>query len=228
MDIARRLAQVREKIAAACTRSGRHADEVTLVAVSKTMPAHLVDEAVKAGATDVGENRVQEARDKFAQLALPSRRHLIGTLQSNKAKLAVELFDVIQTIDSVALAGTVDRHAGASGRVIDVFIQVNVGNEPQKGGVSPVDAEPLVRAVGEMPNLRLRGLMAIPPHEEDEAAVRGHFRRLRGLRDEFVERGVVERLPDLSMGMTEDFELAIEEGATLVRVGRAIFGERQR
>lgn len=227
MSVADRLASVRARVDAACARSGRASGEITLVAVSKTMPAALVDEAIAAGAEDIGENRVQEAREKFAELRHPVRKHLIGALQSNKAKVAVGLFDVIHTIDSLALAETVNRHAAHAARTIDVFIQINVGEEPQKRGVPPADAEALMRDVSQLSNLRLRGLMAIPPHETEESSVRHHFRVLRGLRDGAVGRSVVPELPHLSMGMTEDFEMAIEEGATVIRVGRAIFGERQ-
>lgn len=227
MTVASRLAVVRERIAAACARSGRAPEEVTLVAVSKTMTAELIDEALAAGAEHIGENRVQEARDKFPLLTHPARRHLIGTLQSNKAKLAVQLFDVIQTIDSIALAQAVSRYAANEGREIDILVQVNVGEEPQKSGVSPAETGPLVEAVSGLPNLRLRGLMAIPPHDQDEWLLRHHFRVLRGLR-ETIQRESSDRLPELSMGMTDDFEIAIEEGATIVRVGRAIFGERQK
>jgi pyridoxal phosphate enzyme (YggS family) len=209
------LLAVERRIAEACARAGRRRDEVTLVAVSKTKPAAMIDEAIAAGVTEVGENRVQEARDKKPLVRGSARWHLIGHLQSNKAKDAVRLFDVIQTIDSVELAEKVARAAASAGKVQEVLIEVNIGNEPQKSGAAPADVERLARGLGSIDALRLRGLMAIPPAED----ARRWFRDLRALRD-------AAGLTELSMGMTEDFETAIEEGATIIRVGRAIFGER--
>jgi pyridoxal phosphate enzyme (YggS family) len=221
------LAAVRARIAAACARAGRSVDEVTLVAVTKTFPASYAEEAIAAGVTDIGENRVQEAREKkplvFSGAQAPSpaspvRWHLIGHLQSNKAKDAIELFDVIQSVDSLALAEKIARAADNQRKRQDVLLQVNIGDETQKGGVPKAEAAALARAVADLPSLRLLGLMAIPPvGTADES--RSYFRELRALRDEL---GVEH----LSMGMTEDFEIAIEEGATIVRVGRAIFGSR--
>jgi len=209
------LLAVERRIADACARAGRRRDEVTLVGVSKTKPAAMIDEAIAAGVTEVGENRVQDARDKKPVVRGSARWHLIGHLQANKAKDAVRLFDAIQTIDSVELAEKVARAAASAGKVQEVLIEVNIGNEPQKSGAAPADVERLARSVGSIDALRLRGLMAIPPAED----ARRWFRELRALRD-------AAGLPELSMGMTEDFETAIEEGATIIRVGRAIFGER--
>ena len=185
------------------------------MAVSKTKPAAMLDEAIAAGVAELGENRVQEARDKKPLVRGSARWHLIGHLQSNKAKDAVRLFDVIQTIDSVELAEKVARAAAAAGKVQDVLLEVNIGNEPQKSGAAPAEVESLAAGVRKLDALHLRGLMAIPPAED----VRRCFRELRALRD-------AVGLPELSMGMTDDFEMAIEEGATIIRVGRAIFGER--
>jgi pyridoxal phosphate enzyme (YggS family) len=209
------LAAVERRIAEACARAGRRREEVTLVAVSKTKPAEMVEEAIAAGVTEVGENRVQEARDKKAMVRGSARWHLIGHLQSNKAKDAVRLFDVIQTIDSLELAEKVARAAAAAGKVQDVLLEVNIGKEPQKSGATPAEVAALAKDVAALDALRLRGLMAIPPHDD----ARRWFRELRALRDQLG-------LAELSMGMTDDFELAIEEGATIIRVGRAIFGER--
>ena len=206
------------RILAACQRAGRARTEVTLVAVSKTFPAGDVSAAIAAGMTDVGENKVQEARDKRPVVEPKARWHLIGHLQSNKARDAVRLFDVIQTIDSLALATKVARAADNEGKRQEVLLQVNIGREPQKSGVDPDDAETLARSISAMPSLRLLGVMAIPPAGEPEQS-RPYFRRLRALRD-----GI--GLRELSMGMTDDFEAAIEEGATIIRVGRAIFGSR--
>lgn len=189
-----------------------------LVAVTKTFPASDVDHAIAAGMTDVGENKVQEARDKKSSVTGSARWHLIGHLQSNKAKDAVRLFDVIQTIDSIELAERVARFAEGEGKRQEVLVQVNVGDEAQKSGAEIADVPSLVRRISELPSLHLAGLMAIPPLGEAEA-MRPYFRSLRALRDDLG-------LQELSMGMTDDFEVAIEEGATMIRVGRAIFGAR--
>lgn len=218
MTIPDNLAAVEQRIRAACARAGRSRGQVTLVAVSKTFPASYVDEVIAAGATDIGENRVQEARDKKPQVRGAARWHLIGHLQSNKARDAVRLFDVIETVDSVELAGKLARAAEAAGKVQDVLLEVNIGNEPQKSGVTLADLEALTRQVRALAPLRLLGLMSIPPHGTPEET-RAHFQRLRMLCDSLG-------LQHLSMGMTEDFEAAIEEGSTIVRIGRAIFGER--
>lgn len=212
------FAAVDERVRAACQRAGRDRKEVTLVAVTKTFPAEAVTAAIAAGATDVGENKVQEARDKKPLARGSARWHLIGHLQSNKAKDAVRIFDVIQTIDSVSLAEKVGKAAVAAGKHVDVMLEVNIGREPQKAGVDPAEAASLAKEVSRIENLTLTGLMTIPP-VGDEASSRKYFRELRALRDTLG-------LKELSMGMTDDFEVAIEEGATIVRVGRAIFGSR--
>lgn len=217
-EIRANVTALEARIAAACARSGRSRGDVQLVAVTKTFPASDVAHAIAAGMTDVGENKVQEARDKRPSVAGSARWHLIGHLQSNKAKDAVRLFDVIQTIDSVDLAERVARVAESEGKRQEVLVQVNVGGEEQKSGAEPADVPSLVRGIAALPSLHLSGLMAIPPFLEAEA-MRPYFRTLRALRDDLG-------LPELSMGMTDDFEVAIEEGATIIRVGRAIFGAR--
>lgn len=222
--IRERLAVVRRRIEAAAERSGRAASSVTLVAVSKTVPVDAIREAVAAGAGILGENRVQEARDKVAALAGAAQWHLIGHLQTNKVKLAVGLFDRIHSLDSIRLAHELDRHAGEARRRMRCLVQVNVGGEAQKDGASEEEVRPLLEAARRLPHILVEGLMVIPPFLSDPEAVRPFFRRLRVLRDELARDGVP--LPDLSMGMTHDFEVAIEEGATLVRVGTAIFGPR--
>lgn len=223
-EIHERLEAVRRRIAAAAERSGRQGSAVTLVAVSKTMPVETVREAIAAGATILGENRVQEARDKIAALGGAAEWHLIGHLQTNKAKLAVGLFDRIHSLDSIRLAQELERHAAEAGRRIRCLIEVNVGGEEQKDGASEDAIRPLLEAANRMPHMVVEGLMAIPPFLSDPEAVRPYFRGLRVLRDTLAREGF--SLPDLSMGMTNDFEVAIEEGATLVRVGTAIFGPR--
>jgi pyridoxal phosphate enzyme (YggS family) len=217
-EIAANLALLEERIAAACRRAGRDRAEVRLVAVTKTFPATDVDAAIAAGMTDVGENKVQETREKRPSVQGTVRWHLIGHLQSNKAKDAVQLYDVIQTIDSASLAERVARAAETAGKTQDVLVQVNVGREPQKSGVTPEETPALAKVIAAMPSLHLAGLMTIPPVGEAEE-MRPYFRELRAMRDDLGLR-------ELSMGMSDDFEIAIEEGATIVRVGRAIFGTR--
>jgi PLP dependent protein len=217
-EIRANVTALEARIAAACARVSRPRSDVKLIAVTKTFPAADVAHAIAAGMTDVGENKVQEARDKRPSVAGSARWHLIGHLQSNKAKDAVRLFDVIQTIDSADLAERVARVAESEGKRQEVLVQVNVGGEEQKSGAELADIPALVKQIAALPSLHLSGLMAIPPFLEAEA-MRPYFRTLRALRDDLG-------LPELSMGMTDDFEVAIEEGATIIRVGRAIFGAR--
>ena len=216
-EIRKNYAAVEARIRSACARANRH-DRVTLIAVSKTFPAEAISAAIEAGARDIGENRVQEARDKKPLVPEPARWHLIGHLQSNKAKDAVRLFDVIQTIDAVSLAEKVGKAAAAAGKIQEVLLEINIGREAQKVGADPAEVEQLARAVRQIDALSLTGLMTIPP-VADERGTRAYFGEMRALRD-------ATGLQHLSMGMTDDFEMAIEEGATMVRVGRAIFGSR--
>ena len=217
-EIRSNLQAVDQRVDEACRRAGRSRADVTLVAVTKTFPADAVAAAIAAGATDVGENRVQEARDKKPLVSSPARWHLVGHLQSNKAKDAVRLFDVIHSIDSSSLAGKVAAAAAAIGKKQTVLIEVNIGREEQKSGVLPEDVPALCGEVGALASLDLAGLMAIPPQGEPQAT-RRWFRDLKRMRDDCG-------LAQLSMGMTDDFEVAVEEGATIIRVGRAIFGTR--
>lgn len=212
------LGAVEARVAAACRRAGRARSEVTLVAVTKTFPAADVGHAIAAGAADVGENKVQEARDKKPAVTGAARWHLIGHLQSNKARDAVRLFDVIQTVDSVALAERLATLAEAMDKRQEVLLQVNVGGEQQKSGAAPSSVAGLARRVRQLDALNLVGLMTIPPLGE-AGQMRPYFRTLKVMRDDLG-------LEHLSMGMTDDFEVAIEEGATVIRVGRAIFGSR--
>jgi PLP dependent protein len=223
-DLATNVANVRARIAGAADRSGRRADAVLLVAVSKTVEAARVREAAALGLGTFGENRVQEAREKVP--AVPGVSwHLIGSLQRNKAKEAVRLFDVIESVDSEALAEELSRRAGQQERAVDVLIEVNVAREPQKHGVPPEETAAVVRRTAALPGLRLRGLMTIAPAVSNPGQVRPVFRALRELRDT-TQSATGIALPELSMGMSDDFEVAIEEGATMVRVGRAIFADR--
>ena len=218
-DIRAGLMRVRERIAAAAERAGRRADDVLLVAVSKTVEAERVKLAIDAGVAALGENRVQEAKAKVAALGRPVPWHLIGHLQTNKVKDALATFDVIQSIDSLEVARECERRAAGAGRGIDVFLEVNVANEASKGGFTPDTVAAALEAMGGMAHLKVRGLMAIPPIVERAEDSRPAFRALRAL----AER---QGLGELSMGMSGDFEVAIEEGATIVRVGTAIFGPR--
>lgn len=214
---------------AVCRRVGRAADSVTLVAVSKTVPLAAVEAAWGAGARTFGENRVQEAEAKIRAFHPPGIAwHLVGHLQSNKAGRAVELFDLIHSVDDLELVRALARRAGARAKRQALLLQVNASGEAAKSGCAPEEAAALARCVLEAPALALRGLMTIGPMPgpgDDPEAARPAFRRLRALRDE-LERTLGVSLPELSMGMTGDLEVAIEEGATLIRVGTAIFGSR--
>jgi pyridoxal phosphate enzyme (YggS family) len=220
------------RIAAAAARAGRDPREVTLVAVSKTHPAALVREAFGAGLRDFGENRVQEAEAKVEELSRERagglRWHLIGRLQANKARRAARLFDSIHSVDSVALAERLERACAEEGRErLDVLVQVDLGREETKGGAREAELPALVGALKGCARLRLKGLMTLPPFHEDAELVRPYFRRLRELRDELQHAGAfAEGSGELSMGMSHDFEAAVEEGATIVRVGTAVFGVR--
>ena len=215
MEIAAGLSRVRERIAAACSRAGRDPASVRLIAVSKTKPIEMLREAVAAGQTIFGENYAQELREKAAALA-GVEWHFIGALQTNKARLVVGRAALIHTCDRLALAQELSKRAKAAGLVQRVLLEVNVGREAQKAGVLPEDVPALLEQVGALPALACEGLMCIPPAQRDP---RPSFRLLRQL-------GTACGLPELSMGMSADYEAAIEDGATLVRVGTSIFGER--
>ena len=199
-------------------------DKIILVAVTKNHGVEVMREAIDAGATDIGENRVQEAAEKFQSLDRAVTRHLIGHLQTNKVKAAVKLFDVIHSVDSVHLAAALDKAAGALEKVQDVLIQVNAAREPQKSGVLLEDLDALINFVDAAKNLRLRGLMMIAPNFPDAEDCRPLFRKMRALFDELKTSR--ENFDLLSMGMTHDYKVAVAEGANVVRVGTAIFGER--
>jgi pyridoxal phosphate enzyme (YggS family) len=218
-DIRAGLMRVRERIAAAAERAGRRAEDVLLIAVSKTVEAERVKEAIDAGVSALGENRVQEARAKVAALGRPVPWHLIGHLQTNKVKDALGIFDVVHSVDRLEVAREIERRAAGVGRAVDVLLEVNVAGEPQKSGFAPDAVAGGLDTIGGMAHLKVRGLMAIPPAVERPEDARAAFRALRAL----AER---HGLGELSMGMSGDFEVAIEEGATMVRVGTAIFGPR--
>lgn len=227
MSIAENLKLVQDRIAAAARRAGRDPLSVTLVTVTKTVSPERVREAVAAGARVLGENRVQEARDKIEQLGGIAGWHLIGTLQKNKAKYAVRLFDLIHSVDSIDLAREIDRQAAKAGKTQDVLIEVNIAGEASKSGAPERETAGLVKAASALGCIRVRGLMTMPPWSADPEDSRPWFRRLRELAESIMNEGIPGvSLRELSMGMSGDFEAAVEEGATLVRVGTAIFGAR--
>lgn len=227
MSVADNLKTVRDRIVAAAERAGRDPASVALVTVTKTVDAARIREAVAAGAAILGENRVQEAREKIERLGSIASWHLIGHLQTNKAKYAVKLFDLIHSVDAADLATELDRQAAKAGKTQDVLIEVNIAGEEQKAGVAFDDAIGLIRSAAALKHIRVRGLMTMPPYSENPEDSRPHYRRLRELAEAVNEESIPgTSMEVLSMGMSGDFEVAIEEGATLVRVGTAIFGAR--
>jgi len=233
MSIAENVVLVRERIAAAARRVGRNPDEVTLMGVSKTFPVESIREAYSAGLRVFGENRVQEFSGKATALLDLSdcEWHLIGHLQTNKAAKAVELFDAVDSVDSVRTAEKLNSMAEGANKILSVLIEINVGGESAKSGVAPGsdELELLLQGAPRWGNLTIRGLMTVPPYTEDPKGSRAYFRQLRQIRDGIAARGLPKiGMAVLSMGMSHDFEVAIEEGSTCVRVGTAIFGERSK
>jgi len=227
MEIARNVEEIKKKVVEACGRAGRDPQEVKVLAASKTRTPSEIREAFKAGIELFGENRVQEARDKIPALKeLPVEWHLIGHLQTNKVKYAVKLFDVIETVDRKKLVDELEKRLSQLGKVMRVFIEVKLSPEETKHGCSPEEVESLARYVLAKEHLKLEGLMTVPPYLENPEDVRPYFRKLREIRDSLQDKLGIP-LPHLSMGMSHDFEVAIEEGATIVRIGTAIFGERR-
>jgi pyridoxal phosphate enzyme (YggS family) len=233
MSIAENIARVHERIAVVARRAGRNPDEITLMAVSKTFPAQSIREARAAGLRVFGENRVQEFAGKAAALGdlTDLEWHLIGHLQTNKAAKATELFDCVDSVDSLRMAEKLNASAGSASKILPVLIEINVGGETAKSGVAPDsgELEQILTSATRWGNLKINGLMTVPPFAEDPEGSRTYFRQLRRIR----ERTAARSLPGismevLSMGMSHDFVVAIEEGATCVRVGTAIFGERAR
>jgi len=222
-----RIEQVRRRIAEAAGRSGRDPNDVQLVAVTKSVAVSQIREALDAGLTVFGESRIQEAKGKVALLSSPSIQwHLVGHLQTNKSKLAVELFELIHSLDSVKLAASLDRHGAAGRKQVRALIEVNLEGESDKSGLHETELLPLLQACRAFAHLTIEGLMAIPPFHRNPQDVRPYFRGLRLLRDRAADTHPDVRLHHLSMGMSNDFEVAIEEGATLVRIGTAVFGNR--
>jgi PLP dependent protein len=227
MDFKKRLENVKDRINKTALKCGRDPESIHLVAVSKTISANRIREAIKAGVTTLGENYVQEARNKFNVLGtLPVSWHFIGHLQSNKAKYAVRLFDLIHSVDSLKLAHELNRQASKVNKIQDILIQINISKEPSKSGSDIQNAANLIKDIVLLENVSVKGLMAMPPFFNNPEKARPYFTALRDLRDQIQNVLPEVVLNELSMGMTGDFEVAIEEGATLVRIGTAIFGER--
>ncbi len=223
--IAANLEKVQKRIAAAAARSGRPEEEIQLVAVTKTQSVQTVLEGIEAGVKIIGENRVQEALTKHSQIGERVKWHLIGHLQKNKVKKALAIFEMIHSVDSLELVQEIDKQAAKLGKVIDILLQVNVSGELSKFGLAPEQTYRLAEQVSNLPNVNLCGLMTIPPLSSNPENSRPYFRVLAKLKQELTRQGL-EGLKYLSMGMSNDFEVAIEEGANFVRVGSAIFGER--
>jgi pyridoxal phosphate enzyme (YggS family) len=224
-----RLEKIKERIRQAAEACGRKADSVRLVAVSKTVPTEIVRQALEIGVSILGENYVQEAQKKFQALVqYPASWHFIGHLQSNKAKHAVRLFDMIHSVDSLKLARELDKQAAKVDKIQPILVQVNISGEETKSGIAADETMALITAISQMENLSLKGLMTMPPYFYQPEKVRPFFAALRKLRDQINAQHIPNvSMGELSMGMTGDFEVAIKEGATLVRIGTAIFGERK-
>lgn len=226
--IKQNLQILKNRIHLAAQRCGRNPSDIQLVAVSKKFPASSINEAFDVGQQIFGENYIQEAAEKIEQTNPKAVFHFIGHLQSNKVKLAARLFQMIETIDRLKLAQALDKELKQLNRVMDILMQINIGEEPQKSGVLPGDTQKLLRGIRPLSNLRIQGLMAIPPQTESPEKTRYYFRSLHQLalepacRECFFNNSKIE----LSMGMSDDFEIAIEEGATIIRIGTAIFGQR--
>jgi len=234
LSIKENLDAVRKRITDAARRAGRKPEEINLIAVTKTHPVQVLKEAIDAGIVHIGENKVQEAKEKFARVdrKAPITKHMVGHLQTNKVRQAVEIFDMIHSVDSFQLAAEIDKRAYTKDKVMPILIQVNTSREKSKYGIDPDDVLPLVKRVVELKNVSIKGLMTIgaltASTSSDPSKARGFFKKLRELK-EFISQNVPNvEMQHLSMGMTHDFEIAIEEGATMVRIGTAIFGKRLR
>ncbi len=227
MNISQNYWRIKEEIQRTCEQINRHPDEIKLVAVSKNKPAEMINEAISAGITRFGENRVQEAMVKIPQIKATVEWHMVGTLQTNKVKRAIELFSIIQSVDSLHLAEAIERRCGEKNIIMPVLIEVNTSGEPTKHGVQPEQLAELLKQVIHLPHLRVMGLMTIGPGLaiENPEASRNCFRQLARLRREMEDKFSIS-LPELSMGMSSDFTVGIEEGATIIRIGTAIFGPR--
>lgn len=228
INISDNINTTKQRIAAAALKCGRDPDSIKLLAVTKTIPTEYIIKAIDAGITMLGENYVQEARDKIAAIGSRAQWHMIGHLQTNKAKYVVTLFDYVHSVDRMELAQELDKRAGLINRKLNVLIEVNVSGEKSKSGIPADDAPALIKQIAGLENLAMRGLMTMAPYSNNPENARPYFSALRNLRDN-ISRQQISGIPmeELSMGMTDDFEVAIEEGATIIRIGRAIFGKRR-
>ena len=227
MSVSENFKIVIDRIAAAAKRAGRDPSDVRLVVVTKTVTIGNIQEVVSAGAQVLGENRVQEAKEKIELVGPIAAWHLIGRLQTNKAKYAVKLFDLIHSVDTLDLAQEIDRQAAKIGKIQDVLIEVNIAGEAQKAGVGMQDAASLVREAAKLTHLSIKGLMTVPPYSDNPEDSRSHFKKLKELTSLLYRENIPGvSMAELSMGMSGDFEVAVEEGATIVRVGTAVFGKR--
>ena len=226
-QIADNLKIIEERIANAASKAGRNAQDIKLIAVSKTVDAERIKLAIEAGVTILGENYIQEARNKIKEIGQGARWDFIGHLQSNKAKYAVDLFEMIHSVDRLSLAQEINRVAEKKGKKVRILVQVNISGEETKSGINPQKVKALIGEIASMNNLSLEGLMTMPPYFDDPENARPYFTALRELRDIILKESIGNfSLQELSMGMSGDFEVAIEEGSTMVRIGTAIFGER--
>ncbi|MFA5321158.1 MAG: YggS family pyridoxal phosphate-dependent enzyme [Smithella sp.] len=226
-DIIANINQVRQRIAAAAARCNRPTDSIKLLAVTKTVSPHIVKQAIDAGITAVGENYVQEAKEKIAAIGRHVQWHMIGHLQTNKAKYVVHLFDYIHSVDRMELAEEINKRAGLAGCKINILIEVNVSGEQTKNGIPAAQVSGLIKDVSVLENIAVKGLMTMAPYSNNPENSRPCFAALKTLQEDIIKEGIAGiHMEELSMGMTDDFETAIEEGATIVRIGRAIFGER--
>ena len=225
MGISDNYAYIKQKIEESANASNRNPDDISIIAVCKTFPPDVVQNAIDNGITLLGENKIQEARSKIPALRGIFSVHLVGHLQSNKAKYAVQLFDCIHSIDKFSTAEKLSEEAQKAGKTMDILVQVNTSGESSKFGVSPDETEALCRQILPLENLSLRGLMTIGPNTDNQDSIRQAFIQLRELRDD-INSNTEMKLKDLSMGMSSDFQIAVEEGATMVRIGSSIFGTR--
>lgn len=228
MSIAENIETIKRNIITAANECGRAPADIQLVAVSKRFPVSAVEEAIASGHKVFGENYIQEAEEKHKTVGGKCHLHFIGHLQSNKAKIAARIFDVIETVDSLKLANALNRHLETLNRTIDILLQVNIGHDDAKSGVNPEAAEELLRELNLLSNIRVIGLMTMPPFTDDPELARPHFKELRLLADQLNHKGLFPKTNkvELSMGMSNDYHIAIQEGATIIRVGTAIFGHR--
>ena len=226
-DIAANIIKIRQRIAFAAARAGRDAHSIKLMAVTKTVSPEKISQAINAGVTMFGENYVQEAKEKITALGKQTQWHMIGHLQTNKAKYAVNLFNYVHSVDRIELAQELDKRAGLTGHKMNILIEVNVSGEQTKNGVSANAALDLIKRIASLENISVRGLMTMAPYSDNPENSRPYFIALRNLRNQISREQIPGiQMEELSMGMTDDFEVAIEEGATIVRIGRAIFGRR--